>query len=81
MNEHQFIIEPEQISEEALNRIMEDFILREGTEYGLNNHSLDTKRAQVMLQLKSKKVFILYDNELNSCNLMTSEQIKKLSDS
>ncbi len=78
MNDNQFIIEPEQISKEALHGIIKDFILREGTDYGTASYSLDQKINHVLKQLKVKKVVILYDNELSSCNLITEQELQKI---
>ncbi|MGH1467336.1 MAG: YheU family protein [Bdellovibrionales bacterium] len=78
MNENQFIIEPEQLSKEALNGIIKEFILREGTDYGSSNYSLEEKANHVLKQLREKRIVILYDNELSSCNLMTRQELAKI---
>ncbi len=77
MDEQNFIIPMEQISKDALNSIIEDFILREGTDYGSESFSLEEKKKQVYLQIKSKKVLILYDQESESINLITNRDFQK----
>ncbi|MFQ3209291.1 MAG: hypothetical protein ACI9HU_000780, partial [Colwellia sp.] len=46
------IIPLEQLSYEILTAIIEDFILREGTEYGAEDVSKEAKIAQVKKQLE-----------------------------
>ena len=77
MNDNQFIIQPEQISSEALDNIIGEFILREGTDYGNSDYTLEQKKQHVLAQLKSKKIVILFDNELGSCNLLSEQEFKK----
>ncbi len=71
MNENQFVIEAGQLSKDALNNIIEDFILREGTDYGISECDLQTKKKRVLKLLDSKQILILYDDELGSCNLIS----------
>lgn len=77
MNDSQFIIEPEQISKDALDNIIKDYVMREGTDYGHSDRSLEQKTEAVMKQLKSKSIVILYDNDLGSCNLITKQELEK----
>lgn len=76
MDEQNFIITPDKISKEALDNIIEDFVLREGTNYGSEDFSLEAKKKQVLLQIKEDKVLILYDHENESINLMTQRDFK-----
>jgi len=76
MDEQNFVIKPDQISKEALDNIIEAFILREGTNYGSEEFSLKEKKKQVLLQITEEKVLILYDQENESINLMTQRDFK-----
>ncbi|MCP4412115.1 MAG: YheU family protein, partial [Gammaproteobacteria bacterium] len=40
----------------TLNSLVESFILREGTDYGNNEVSLDKKTEQILEQIYSKKI-------------------------
>ncbi|MBF0380955.1 MAG: YheU family protein, partial [Magnetococcales bacterium] len=53
-------IPPGQLSHQALEGIVEEFITREGTEYGLVEKTLENKIAEVMAQIKAGKVVIRY---------------------
>lgn len=59
------------LSPEVLRGIIEEFVLREGTEYGERDVSLDTKVTQVMRQLERDEVFVLFEPESESCDLVT----------
>ena len=65
---------------DTLRGIVEEFVLREGTDYGYGTSvgsesrttaSLDTKVAQVMKQLERGDVAVVYDAETESCDLVT----------
>lgn len=68
------IIPLEQINEETLTAIIEDFILREGTEYGVIDASKADKIAQVKLQLKQGSAVIVYSELHESVNILPREQ-------
>jgi hypothetical protein len=50
------------LSKEALQGVIREFILREGTDYGDREWTLDEKVQQVLAQLKSGKASITYDD-------------------
>ncbi len=67
----------EKLQAETLNKIIKEFIYREGTDYGVVEHHLDTKIKQVKNQLKSKKCLILYDQESESVNIVTRDEYQR----
>lgn len=66
-------ISPEQLSEEILQAVIEEFITREGTDYGLQDYSLEQKVLQVKRQLDSGRVVIAYDPVSESCTLLVKD--------
>jgi uncharacterized protein YheU (UPF0270 family) len=68
------IIPLEQLNEETLTAIIEDFILREGTDYGAIDISKADKIAQVKLQLKQGSAVIVYSELYESVNILPREQ-------
>lgn len=68
------IIPLEQINEDTLTAIIEDFILREGTDYGAVDTSKADKIAQVKLQLKQGSAVIVYSDLYESVNILPREQ-------
>jgi|TARA_B110000305_G_scaffold80503_1_gene90458 uncharacterized protein YheU (UPF0270 family) len=54
---------------ETLTAIIEEFISREGTDYGDHEISLEQKVQQVMNQLQRGKIVVTFDPESQSCDL------------
>jgi uncharacterized protein YheU (UPF0270 family) len=54
---------------ETLTAIVEEFISREGTDYGDHETSLEQKVQQVMNQLQRGKIVVTFDPESQSCDL------------
>jgi uncharacterized protein YheU (UPF0270 family) len=50
-----------ELSEDALRGVVESFVLREGTEYGARDFSLDEKVAHVLRQLRRGEAQIVFD--------------------
>lgn len=68
------IIPLEQINEETLTAIIEEFILREGTEYGVIDASKADKITQVKIQLQQGSAVIVYSELHESVNILPREQ-------
>ncbi|ARN76494.1 hypothetical protein BST96_18440 [Oceanicoccus sagamiensis] len=66
-------IPPEQLSQEVLQAVIEEFITREGTDYGLQDYSLEQKVMQIQRQLDDGRVVIAYDPVSESCTLLTKD--------
>ena len=62
------------LSPEALHGVIEAFITREGTDYGVQDIPLATKVLQVRQQLDAGTAVIVYDQETASCTLQPSHQ-------
>ena len=58
-----------ELSPEALRGVVESFVLREGTDYGLRQYSFDEKVAQVMEQLRRGEAWILFDADTESVTI------------
>jgi uncharacterized protein YheU (UPF0270 family) len=54
---------------ELLNAVIESFVLREGTDYGEKELSLEDKVARVVTQLKRGEAKILFDPESESVTI------------
>lgn len=66
-----------QLNADTLSAVVEEFILREGTDYGAQEVSLDTKKAQVRKQLEKGEVLITFDPRTENCTLLTRQQFKR----
>lgn len=58
------IIPWQDLPESTLYNILDSFILREGTDYGERELTLDEKRERLLAQIKAEKVVIVW-SELN----------------
>lgn len=67
----------ERISRDALQSLIEEFITREGTDYGADEKELSQKVADVHQQLIKKEVIIVFDAATESANLMTAHQYQE----
>jgi uncharacterized protein YheU (UPF0270 family) len=56
----------------VLRRLIEEFVTRDGTDYGAVEKTLDDKVAAVLRQLERGEVLIVFDRETESANIVTS---------
>lgn len=68
------IISAEHLSQEALQGLIEAFITREGTDYGMYEVSLEDKVQQIKALLRTGDVLIIFDAGTESTTLMTQQQ-------
>lgn len=54
------IIPWQELEESTLYNVLDSFILREGTDYGIRELSLEEKRERLLAQLKADKVVIVW---------------------
>jgi len=62
----------EELSKEALQGVIEAFILREGTDYGMKEYSLEQKVAHVLGQLKRGTARIVFDPNSESVDIVVN---------
>lgn len=72
------IIPIEQLSADAVQGLVEEFITREGTDYGEVELSLQEKVEQVKLQLAQGDIVIVFDAVLESVSLKDRAQAQAL---
>ncbi|EGR0208100.1 TPA: YheU family protein [Vibrio vulnificus] len=54
------IVPWQQISPEALSNLIREFVLREGTDYGESEYSLEEKIVQVQQQLECGEAVVVF---------------------
>lgn len=59
----------QELEAETLRAIIEEFISREGTDYGAHVYSLEQKVQQVRNQLERGDIVLNFDPETESCDL------------
>lgn len=60
----------QELSPEALRGVIESFVLREGTEYGMRDYSLDEKVMHVMRQLERGEAQIVFDPRMETVDIV-----------
>jgi uncharacterized protein YheU (UPF0270 family) len=65
------VIPHAELSADALRSVIESFVLREGTEYGARDYSLDEKVATVMRQLERGEARIEFDPVVESVDIVS----------
>jgi uncharacterized protein len=60
----------QELSAEALRSVIESFVLREGTEYGAHDFTLDQKLAHVYRQLERREAQIVFDPSTETIDII-----------
>ena len=63
----------EQLETETLHALVEEFVTRDGTDYGEEEVSLSHKVEQVVKGIKKKEFIIVYDQEMDSVQIVTAQ--------
>jgi len=70
------VIPYRELSETALRGVLESFVLREGTDYGEREVSLDQKVAHVLRQLERGEAQIVFDTVLESIDIVVTRPVR-----
>ena len=60
----------DRLSEALITALIDDFVLREGTDYGHADIALETKRRQVRDQLRAGTAAIMFDPATETCTIV-----------
>ena len=72
------IVPYDKLSEDVLGSLIEDFILHESANHGAEETALDAKVAQVMKQLESGQVSIVYDIAEEHARIVPTHTLPKM---
>jgi len=64
----------DRLSREALLGVVDDFILREGTDYDHGEPTLDEKRASVIRRLREGEAHVVFDGATETCSIVLDEK-------
>lgn len=67
----------QRLSADVLAAVLEEYVTREGTDYGEAPVPLATKVAEVQRQLERGQVVLLYDAATQSLNLVSAEALRQ----
>lgn len=68
------IIPPDRLEPETLQRLLEEFVTRDGTDNG-DETSLSGRVARVQTALHRKQAFIVFDVLSEQCNIVLREDV------
>ena len=71
------IVPIEKIDPETLHRLVEEFVSREGTDYGHSEVDLAMKVKQVMGALYAGDAVVAFDDRLNSATIIPNPKLKR----
>jgi hypothetical protein len=66
------------LSLEALQGLIEEFVTRDGTDYGEREASLQAKVAQVWRQLDLGVVVIVFNEPEGTCSIVAKDQVPEI---
>lgn len=72
------IIPYEQLSSDALQGLIEEFITREGTDYGIEEVSLSIKVEQIKVQLSRREVVVVFDVASETVSILSRRDAEML---
>jgi uncharacterized protein YheU (UPF0270 family) len=74
------IIPVDKLSAEALHGVIQEFISRDGTDYGEFEASAEKKFRQVKQKLENGLAVLIYDDEMETTNIFRNDDpiLKKL---
>jgi uncharacterized protein YheU (UPF0270 family) len=58
----------------TLRNLIEEYVSREGTDYGQQSFTLKEKVSHVFRQLENGQAYINFDAESGSCNIVLRKQ-------
>lgn len=73
-DDDRLIIPHRRLSPEALAGLIEEFVTRDGTDSGYTRGSLEANVAMVRRQLDAGKAVIVFDNRLQTWNIVPAEK-------
>jgi uncharacterized protein YheU (UPF0270 family) len=66
---------PDDLEPDTLQAVIKSFVLREGTDYGVHETSLEDEVAQVLGQLRRGEADITFDPATESVNIVVTSAI------
>jgi uncharacterized protein YheU (UPF0270 family) len=69
------VIPHRELTQQALYGAVEEFINRDGTDYGEYELSLEQKVFRLMEQIDRKQAFIVFDDETETTSILSRQQL------
>lgn len=68
-------VAPGDLAPDTLRAVIESFVLREGTDYGLHEVELNDKVAQVLGQLERREAYVVFDPSTGSISIVPARAL------
>jgi uncharacterized protein YheU (UPF0270 family) len=68
-------LSPDQLSPDTLRGLVEEFVTRDGTDYGAVERGAEEKIAQVLAQLAAGAARIVFDPETETANIVDARDL------
>lgn len=72
------IIPYNELAQETLHALIEDFVTRDGTDYGLEEMSMQEKAAHLLALLEKGELLISYNEDTQTCGLVNKNDLTKI---
>lgn len=69
------VIPYQQLSPDTLQNLIEEFVTRDGTDYGDTEVSLQARVDQVLSRLRAGEAVILFSQSTGLCNIVPSNSL------
>lgn len=71
------IVPWQQLSAEALRGLIEEFVTRDGTDYGESEVSLECRVEQVQARLRTGEAVLLFSESTAECSIVSRDRVEK----
>ncbi len=65
----------QELSTDALNGLIEEFVTRDGTDYGEQEVPLERKVEQIKAKLRSGEAVLLFSESTAECSIVAKERL------
>ena len=72
------IVPANMLSDEALRGMIEEFVTRDGTDYGEQEVSLNERVEEVREQILTGKALIMFDSKTETTTIIPAEDLAKI---
>ena len=76
-HEEGVVIPYDQLNPDTLHRMIQEFVTRDGADWGDAGGTLEDKVKQVMQQLRNKKIKVVFDLTSQTANLVEESARKR----
>ncbi len=73
MQEQLIEIPWQELTPDVLHALVEEFVTRDGTDYGVEEIDTERKIQQVITGIKNKRWVIVFDANMEQCNIVDKE--------